>query len=88
MIPGVLRTLLGLSARPLREIEKRPTHSLPAGSPEAIGEVDTHENNESRETVICAKKGVREEITFPGRDPRKRCCSSVSASSLWNIWAA
>lgn len=42
------------------------THSLPVGNSEAIGETDSHKNTKSRETVICAKKGVREEeMNFP-----------------------
>lgn len=50
------------------------THALPAGNSEVTGETDTHKNTQSRETVIRAKKGVREEeIHFPWRDPRKHC---------------
>lgn len=49
------------------------------------GEADTQKNTESRETVIRAKKGVREEeMNFPWRDPRKHCHISVSISSLLN----
>lgn len=44
------------------------THSLPAGNSEVIGETDSQKNTKSRETVICAKKGVREEeMNFPWR---------------------
>lgn len=50
-----------------------------------IGEADTQKNTESRETVIRAKKGVREEeMNFPWRDPRKHCHISVSISLLLN----
>lgn len=61
------------------------THSLPAGNSEVIGETDSHKNTKSRETVICAEKGVREEeMNFPWRDPRMHCRVSLCVSSLLN----
>lgn len=45
---------------------------------------DTQKYIESRETVICAKKDMREEENFFRRDPRKHCHISVSISSLFN----
>lgn len=76
---------ISLSVRPLGKIKIEMTHSLPAGNSEVIGETDTHQKTKSRETVICAKKGVREEeMNFPWKDPRKNCHTYVSVRSLLN----
>lgn len=79
------RRFIGLTVKPLGERKVEMTHSLPAGNSEVIGETDSHKNTESRETVICAKKGVREEeMNFPWRDPGKHCRVSLSISSHLN----
>lgn len=74
---------IGLTVRPLGERKVDMTHSLPPGNSEVTRETDSQKNTKSRVTVLCAKKGVREEErNSPWRDPRKHCHVSVSTSSL------
>lgn len=79
------RMFIGLAVRPLGERKVERTHSLPARNSEVTGETDSQKNTKLRATVICAKKGVREEeMSSPWRDPRKHCHISVSISYLLN----